>query len=141
MGKLDGRTALVTGASRGIGEQCARALNAEGARVALAARSVSDMEAIAGDLNDAVVIEADMLTNGAGASLAAKAIDAMGGVDIVVNNAGISDRQGDEHQVLQVNYIAPMELTAALAPQVGERSLADGAAASSTPLSMISHTR
>lgn len=121
MGKLDGRTALVTGASRGIGEHCARALDAEGARVALAARSVADMEAVATDLTNAIVIEADMSADDAGPRLAASAIEALGGVDILVNNAGISDRQGDDSEVLQINYIAPKQLTASLADQMGER--------------------
>lgn len=121
MGKLDGRTALVTGASRGIGEQCARALDTEGARVALAARSVGDMEAVAADLTNAVVIEADMSVAGAGEDLAQRAIDALGGVDILVNNAGISDRQGDSLAIMQINYHAPLELTAALADQMAER--------------------
>ena len=51
MGKLDGRTALVTGASRGIGEHSARALAAEGATVALAARSTADLERIAAQID------------------------------------------------------------------------------------------
>lgn len=121
MGKLDGRTALVTGASRGIGEQCARALNAEGARVALAARSVSDMQAVAADLTKAVVIEADLLAPNAAADLAARAVEELGGVDILVNNAGISDRQGDHTQIMQINYIVPLELTEALVDQMADR--------------------
>lgn len=121
MGKLDGRTALVTGASRGIGEQCARALDAEGARVALAARSVSDMERVAGDLTDAVVLEADLLVDGAADELAQRAVDALGGIDILVNNAGISDETGDDRQMIQINYLAPVELTRALAGQMAER--------------------
>lgn len=121
MGKLDGRTALVTGASRGIGEHCARALDAEGARVALAARSRDDMERVAADLTDAVIIETDLLADGAGSTLADQAVEALGGVDILVNNAGISDRDGDERMVIQINYLAPLELTGALAKQMGER--------------------
>lgn len=121
MGKLDGRTALVTGASRGIGEHCARALDAEGARVALAARSVADMEAIAETLTDAVVLEADMAVDGMGGDLAGRAVDALGGVDILVNNAGISSREGDDRTVMAINYLAPLELSQALARQMGER--------------------
>lgn len=55
MGTLDGRLALVTGASRGIGEHCARSLAGQGARVAIAARSESDLARVAKDLpNDPV---------------------------------------------------------------------------------------
>lgn len=121
MGKLDGRTALVTGASRGIGEQCARALSAEGAQVALAARSLGDMETIAADLTGAVVIQADMSVDGAGAALAEQAVAAFGGVDILVNNAGIGSRQGTNREILDINYLAPLELTDALADQMADR--------------------
>lgn len=121
MGKLDGRTALVTGASRGIGEHCARALDAEGARVALASRSVADMQAVADELTNAVVLEADLLADGASADLAERALDALGGIDILVNNAGISEQQGDAREVMQINFQVPLELTAALARQMGER--------------------
>lgn len=121
MGKLDGRSALVTGASRGIGEHSARALAAEGATVALAARSTADLERIASELDGAVVIEADLSQPGAGADLAARAVAALGGVDILVNNAGVSEQAGDEAGVMQINYIAPLETTNALISQMAER--------------------
>ena len=92
MGKLDGRTALVTGASRGIGEHCARVLAAEDARVALAARSTADLERIAGELEGAETIEIDLSVPGAGAELAELAVAALGGIDILV-------RIGDPHVV------------------------------------------
>lgn len=121
MGRLDGRTALVTGGSRGIGEHSARALAAEGARVALAARSVDDLERVATDLPDAVVLETDMSIAGAGGDLASRAVEALGGVDILVNNAGASEMPGQEAELLQLNYIAPLETTNALAAQMGDR--------------------
>ena len=59
--RLDGRTALVTGASRGIGAAIARALDRAGARVALAARSRTGLEAVAADLTrEPVIIETDL---------------------------------------------------------------------------------
>lgn len=121
MGKLDGRTALVTGASRGIGEHSARALAAEGARVVLAARSTDDLQRIAGDLEGAEVVEIDLSVPGAGADLAAKAIAAVGGIDILINNAGVSEMPGREATVMQINYIAPLETTNALVAQMAER--------------------
>ena len=114
MGKLDRRTALVTGASRGIGEQCARALASEGARVALAARSTDDLERIAAELEGAVVIAIDLSMPGAGADLAAQAVAALGGIDILVNDAGVSELPGEEAALMQINYIAPLETTNAL---------------------------
>jgi len=122
MGKLDGRTALVTGASRGIGEHCARALAAEGARVALAARTVVDLERLVRELpGDAVAIESDLMAEGAGERLAAEAVDALGGVDILVNNAGTGELRGNDAGVLRLNYLAPLETTRALASQMIER--------------------
>lgn len=121
MGKLDGRTALVTGASRGIGEHCARALAAEGARVALAARSMADLERVAGQLEGAETIEIDLSVPGAGVELANRGVAMLGGVDILVNNAGVSELPGNEAAVLQINYIAPLETTNALVGQMAER--------------------
>lgn len=121
MTDLEGRTALVTGASRGIGEHSARALAAKGARVALAARSTADLERIAGELEGAVALEVDLSNPGAGADLAARAVAALGGVDILVNNAGVSEQPGNEAGVMQVNYISPLETTNALIAQMAER--------------------
>ena len=70
MSGLEGRLALVTGASRGIGEHCARALAENGARVALAARSKDDLDRVAENLpNDPVVLTVDLEEKGAGLSL------------------------------------------------------------------------
>ena len=78
MSGLEGRLALVTGASRGIGEHCARALAENGARVALAARSKDDLDRVAENLpNDPVVLTVDLEEKGAGASLASEAVAAV----------------------------------------------------------------
>ena len=53
--------------------------------------------------------------------MASKAVAALGGVDIVVNNAGIGQAGGDEAAIMQMNYIAPLETTNALVEQMGER--------------------
>jgi NAD(P)-dependent dehydrogenase (short-subunit alcohol dehydrogenase family) len=98
MGALDGRTAIVTGASRGIGAAISVALDAAGARVALVARSAADLEQTAkGLLNDPVVVPADLGTaTGPGAAMKT-ALDAFGGrVDVLVNNAGTALRKDSE---------------------------------------------
>ena len=122
MGTLEGRLALVTGASRGIGEHCARALAEQGARVALAARSEQDLLRVAEDLpNDPVVLTADLAQPGAGSELAAATIEALGGVDILVNNAGASEIKDQDEMIMRLNYHAPLETTKALVRQMAER--------------------
>ena len=122
MSGLEGRLALVTGASRGIGEHCARELAENGARVALAARSKDDLDRVAENLpNDPVVLTVDLEEKGAGASLASEAVAALGGVDILVNNAGVSEIKGQDEMLMRLNYHAPLETTKALARQMSER--------------------
>jgi NAD(P)-dependent dehydrogenase (short-subunit alcohol dehydrogenase family) len=88
---LEGKTALVTGASRGIGAACSRRLAALGARVVVAARSRDDLDAVAASLpNRAVAITADLSSPGAPQQLIDDAVAALGKVDILVNNAGAS---------------------------------------------------
>ena len=98
MGALDGRTAIVTGAGRGIGAAIAVALDAAGARVALVARSTDQLEATASGLaNDPVVIAADLGTPDGPGRAVATAVEAFGGrVDALVNNAGVGVRKDSE---------------------------------------------
>ena len=122
MGTLEGRLALVTGASRGIGEHCARSLAEQGARVALAARSEQDLLRGAEDLpNDPVVLTADLAQPGAGGELAVATLEALGGIDILVNNAGVSEIKGQDEMIMRLNYHAPLETTKALVRQMAER--------------------
>lgn len=122
MASLDGQLALVTGASRGIGEHCARALAGRGARVALAARDLSSLEALAEELgNGAVAMEIDLMEPGAGIELAERAIEELGGVDILVNNAGVGELPGNDIGVLQLNYVAPLDTTNVVARNMRER--------------------
>ena len=95
---LDGRTAIVTGAGRGIGAAIARALDAAGARVALVARSADQLEETAATLaNQPVVVPADLATPDGPGSAVAAALEAFGGrIDVLVNNAGIIMRKDTE---------------------------------------------
>lgn len=121
---LDERLALVTGASRGIGAATARALDRAGARVALVARDRAALEEVAAGLDhDPVVIPADLAAIDAADTIAATALAALGGVDILVNNAATAARlptaETDAALVdgmLAVNVRTPLLLVARLVP-------------------------
>src|SRR5690349_7583850 len=92
-GSLDGRRALITGASSGIGEATARAFVAAGAAVALGARRKDRLDALAGELSGdggtAVAIEADISDEASARELVRSAVSELGGLDALVNNAGV----------------------------------------------------
>jgi len=88
---LSGKTALVTGASGGIGSAIAKALHAQGATVAVTGTREAALEALAADLGDRVhAIPADLSDPAAPGELVKQAEGAMGGLDILVNNAGLT---------------------------------------------------
>ena len=126
---LTGKTALVTGASRGIGEASARALDRAGARVVLSGRTVPDLERVASELtNDPLVVPGDLAPPRAGTGLARQVLDATGGVDVVVNNAGIPMRRTPEvlteqevDLVFSINVRSLLMLTLGLGPSMIER--------------------
>jgi len=92
--KLDGRTALVTGASGGLGSRFARTLSAAGARLVLAARRMDKLEALRDDIQagggNAVAVELDVTDAAAVAGAFDKVESRLGGVDILVNNSGVA---------------------------------------------------
>jgi NAD(P)-dependent dehydrogenase (short-subunit alcohol dehydrogenase family) len=121
---LEGRTAVVTGASRGIGASTARALDRAGARVALVARSRPDLETTARGLHhDPVIAVADLRDPDAPAEIARQALAELGSVSILVNNAAAAARIATvdtdaaliDH-LLAVNVRAPLLLIAAIVP-------------------------
>lgn len=120
--RLDGKVAVVTGASSGLGERFARVLNAAGARVVLAARRLDRLEQLAAELNDAVPVACDLSRSEELELPVQRAIESCGRVDIVVNNAGIErSRPAVEEteevfrEVLEVNLVAPFMLARAAA--------------------------
>jgi 3-oxoacyl-[acyl-carrier protein] reductase len=123
--QLAGRTALVTGASIGIGRSIAAALFREGVKVAVMARRRHLLEELQNELQTKlVIIESDLLQEGAPDRIAAAALDGLGSVEILVNNAGGSrrftlesnDAQWDE--ALTLNFVRQRQLTHRLLPQM-----------------------
>jgi NADP-dependent 3-hydroxy acid dehydrogenase YdfG len=90
---LTGTVALVTGASSGIGEATAKGLAAEGAAVAVAARRVDRLEALAREIEDAggraLVVESDVTDRAQAEALVERTVAGLGRLDTVVNNAGV----------------------------------------------------
>lgn len=85
-----GRVAVITGASSGIGEATARALAADGHRVALLARRTDRIQTLADELGDgAIAIEADVTNRASVLAAADRVQHELGGADILVNNAGV----------------------------------------------------
>ncbi|MFN7224368.1 MAG: 3-oxoacyl-[acyl-carrier-protein] reductase [Paracoccaceae bacterium] len=115
---LTGKTALVTGASGGLGAEIARVLHTAGATVALSGTRVEPLEALAHELGDRAHVLACNLSDPVEVeALIKRAADAMGSVDVLVNNAGIT-RDGlmmrmsddDWQSVLDVNLTATFRL-------------------------------
>ena len=129
MNDLNGKIAVVTGASRGIGESSAYALDTAGARIVLSGRTLSDLERVAGKLkNDPIILEADLSPPRAGTELGNRVLEAVGPVDILVNNAGIPMRrtpdvltEEDFDLVFSINVRSLLMLTLALGPGMIER--------------------
>ena len=117
---LSDRTALVTGASGGIGAAIARALAAQGARVGLSGTREAALEALAGELDGAAVLPCNLGDSEAADGLAARAEEALGPLDILVSNAGITRdglflrmRDEDWQTVLDINLTAGFRLARA----------------------------
>ncbi len=129
-----GRTAVVTGASRGIGAATARALAAAGARVALVARGVEALEALARELGPGHLAIAADCTRAEDVARMAAAVEAWAGgaPDILVNNAGVYpraallDQDPDEFAAtLGVNLAAPFRVLRAFLPGMRARGSGD----------------
>lgn len=131
-GRLDGKIAFVTGASRGIGRAVALALAREGAHVAVSARNADELNTLAGEIRalgrDALVAPADLATEAGAASATGAALQHFGRVDILVNNAGVgkfgplsSLSIQDYDWMMNTNMRATFLCTHALLPGMLER--------------------
>ena len=87
--RLDGTVALVTGASSGIGEATARALARAGAKVAITARRKDRLDALAQEIGDVLVVEADVTDREQATAAVQRTVDELGRLDTVINNAGV----------------------------------------------------
>ena len=125
--RLEGKAALVTGAGSGIGRALTRELSAAGARVLLVGRRAEALEetrALLASPELGIVWPADITDEAARRSLIAE-VGAAGRLDLLVNNAGMvvsgplaSDGAAERHRMMEVNLIAPMELTLGLLPML-----------------------
>jgi NAD(P)-dependent dehydrogenase (short-subunit alcohol dehydrogenase family) len=126
--ELEGRTAIITGASRGIGRSIAELFAAEGASVALVSRSADSLEEVAGGIRAAGgaahVIAADVTVPDAAERIVAETTAAFSSVDVLVNNAGgnsfmapISDlRPSGWHKAIALNLDSAVQLIQAALP-------------------------
>ena len=130
---LEGQTAIVTGASTGIGAATCRALAAEGSNVVLAARSEDKLEALAESLEEThdvetLVVPTDVRNEDDIDALIEDTVDAFGGFDVLVNNAGLSrgsdieSMATDDYETIQeTNVDGVFYATRAAIPHVRER--------------------
>ncbi len=127
---LDGRVALVTGASSGLGDRFARALHAAGATVVVTARRADRLEELAASLGDRVVVcPADLTDAEARAAVVAEATAVTGALDVLVNNAGYGVPTAAEDETLdQFDRTMDVNVTAVfhLCQLAGRPMLAQG---------------
>lgn len=126
--KLKGKTALVTGASQGIGRAIARGLAAEGALVCVAARRHELLAALAAEIVTAgcarpAIVQTDIMQEGAPQRLAEAATAALGSIDILINSAGgsrpaipIDAPEEEWESVMTLNFVRVRQLTHAMLP-------------------------
>lgn len=127
---LKGQTALITGASRGLGERAARALSAAGARVILAARSIDTLHSLANELGNAYPIMMNVADK-TSVKQAFTQLEQQGeNINICINNAGImgnnpifGDDSDEFEKILQTNVLGVWHVTRAVANHMKNKGL------------------
>jgi len=128
--RLEGRVALITGASRGIGRAIALGYAREGAVIAVTARGTAELQTLVEEIRQdggkAVAIPADLEDSAAPAKVIQQMLESLGTIDILVNNAGIGGSAGPSpvvdfndalwYKTLALNLTAPYLLTKAVLP-------------------------
>jgi 3-oxoacyl-[acyl-carrier protein] reductase len=127
--QLSGKTALVTGASAGIGRGIAIALAAEGVRLAVTARRRDRLEELARETGaQMTIIEADFMAEGAPRKIAEAALKGLGSVDILVNNAGgsraftLESTEAQWEEAMTLNFTRQRQLAHALLEPMMKRN-------------------
>ena len=115
--RLDDKVALITGASSGLGARFARVASAAGATVVVAARRAERLAELVDELDDAHAVEVDLTAPGGPEACVARSIELAGRIDVLVNNAGISQvapaldfsTEDFRHEV-EIDLVAPFAL-------------------------------
>lgn len=127
--EFENRTALVTGASSGIGEATARMLSERGARVAIAARRLDRLQFLVGEIEarggKAIAIEADVTKRDQAEEAVRRSIESFGRLDVLINNAGVmllgpilDAPVGEWEQMVQVNLLGLLYTARAALPHL-----------------------
>ena len=128
-GGLHGKTAIVTGATRGIGRAIVERFVADGAKVVALARHMDRLKQLQSDLGDSVFIHTlDLADDEASAAVPQTVIDRWGPIDILVNNAGIMERSfvadldiGEVERTMKINFINQVRFTQVVYRHMRER--------------------
>jgi NADP-dependent 3-hydroxy acid dehydrogenase YdfG len=131
---LQGRVAVITGASSGIGEATARALAADGYRVALLARRSDRIEALASEFdNGSIAIAADVTDRESLVVAAERVHNELGGAHVLVNNAGVmllgpfsSEQRDDYRHMIEVNLLGAINTTEVFLDQLKHSATGEG---------------
>ncbi|MBC5864434.1 3-ketoacyl-ACP reductase [Flavobacterium turcicum] len=136
MTDLKNKTALVTGAGKGIGKAIALALAKEGVNVILVARTQEEIDSVAAKVRSlrvkALAVTADVADINSVNTAVEKALSEFGAIDILINNAGIASfgkflelEPTDWERIIQVNLMGPYYMTRAVVPNMIERQTGD----------------